>query len=342
MKGATGGSPVTGNRPVTGSRVVKRVAITFVGVGVLLLSFVAYQLWGTALYEHSAQSHLRQELAGKVRGPASATSPSGSPSSVPTATTAPGTTFVDKVAPTTPDPSVNTPIGLLTIPRIGMTDAAIVEGTNENQLQQGPGHYQGTALPGQAGNVAIAGHRTTYGAPFYDLNELQPGDDVKIETSQGFYDYEVTASHVVSPNNTTVLDSSTANMLTLTTCNPRYSAATRLVVTAALKVAYTAVAAVPVGAPPSTTPTSEPTHQNLPTTLAGGDEGLAGVSTRGEVEWAVLWALLAALAAGVGSVAFRRGRPPWTWAVLATGAPLTVAALLVCFQHVSLALPQSF
>src|SRR5579872_6528658 len=123
----------------TGGRLVKRMAITFVGAGVLLLSFVAYQLWGTALYEHSAQSHLRQELAGKLKAPATATSTPGSAVTTPTATTTPGTTFVDKVAPTARDPAANTPIGLLTIPRIGMTDAVIVEGTNENQLQQGPG-----------------------------------------------------------------------------------------------------------------------------------------------------------------------------------------------------------
>ena len=116
MKGATGGSPVTGNRPVTGSRVVKRVAITFVGVGVLLLSFVAYQLWGTALYEHSAQSHLRQELAGKVEGPGVGHFPVGLPLERPDRHHRPGDHVVDKVAPTTPDPSVNTPIGLLTIP----------------------------------------------------------------------------------------------------------------------------------------------------------------------------------------------------------------------------------
>jgi sortase A len=336
MKGAKGG------------RLVRRVAATFVGTGILLLSFVAYQLWGTALYEHSAQNHLRQELAGKLQTPPTVPSSApGAPSSTPPGgttptTTAPGTTFVNHVAPTTSDPKAGTPIGLLTIPKIGMSNAAIVEGTQENQLQQGPGHYLGTSLPGQAGNAAIAGHRTTYGAPFYSLNALQPGDDIKIETSQGFYDYQVVTSHVVSPTNTTVLESSTTPMLTLTTCNPRYSAATRLVVVASLKTALTAVAAIPT-TPPGSTPTSAPTPPTtLPPTLAGGDEGLAGVNARGEVVRAIVWASLAALAALIGSVAFRRGRRPWTWAVLATGVPLTVGALLVCFQHVSLALPQSF
>ena len=338
-----------GMKGAKGGRLVRRVAATFVGTGILLLSFVAYQLWGTALYEHSAQNHLRQELAGKLQTPPTTpTSSPGAPSSTPAggttpATAAPGTTFVDHVAPTTSDPKVGTPIGLLTIPKMGMEGAAIVEGTAENQLQQGPGHYQGTALPGQAGNAAIAGHRTTYGAPFYDLNALQAGDDIKIETSQGFYDYQVVSSHVVSPSNTTVLDASTTPMLTLTTCNPRYSAATRLVVVASLKTALTAVAAIPV-TPPGSTPTSKPTTATtLPPTLAGGQEG----ARRGEHPGRGracnrVGPRSAALAALIGSVAWRRGRRPWTWAVLATGAPLTIAALLICFQHVSLALPQSF
>ena len=327
----------------TGGRVVKRVAATLVGVGFLLLSFVAYQLWGTALYEHAAQSHLRQELAGKLKVPPPTTvAPPGSPTTGATTPTTSATTFAEEVAPTTPDPGLGQPIGLLSIPRIGMQGAAIVEGTDEHQLQLGPGHYPGTALPGQPGNAAIAGHRTTYGAPFYDLNDLQPGDDIKIETSQGFYDYQVTGSHVVDPNNTAVLDSTSSPTLTLTTCNPRYSAATRLVVTASLKSALTAVPRVPVGTPTSTTPTTAPVKPAIPPTLAGGEEGLAGVSTRGEVERAVIWAVLALVAAGLGWVAFRRGRRPWTWAVLATGTPLIVGAVMVCFQHVSLALPQSF
>ena len=76
-------------------------------------------------------------------------------------------------APTTADPADGQPVGLLQIPRIGV-DKVIIEGTSTTDLRQGPGHYLGTPLPGQAGNAAIAGHRTTYGAPFYNLNELQP------------------------------------------------------------------------------------------------------------------------------------------------------------------------
>src|ERR1019366_8459288 len=114
--------------------------------------FVAYQLWGTALYEHHAQDQLRHELQQKL-GPTTTTSslPSSPGTSSPS-TTSP--TPVAGVAPPTPDPTVGTPVALLSIPRIGMNGAAIVEGTDESQLQQGPGHYLGTPLPGQAGNAA--------------------------------------------------------------------------------------------------------------------------------------------------------------------------------------------
>lgn len=320
---------------------VKRIAAAFVTAGLLLLSFVAYQLWGTALYEHSAQAHLRQELAGKFHTPSTTTTTP--PTTIPgAATTGPPTTLGNQVAPTTPAPPVNTPIGLLTIPRIGMSDAAIVEGTAENQLQQGPGHYVGTPLPGQAGNAAIAGHRTTYGAPFYNLNELQVGDPITIQTGQGIFQYQVIMSHVVSPSNVTVLDSSPGPELTLTTCNPRYSAATRLVVVATLKTSITS-ASFP-NAPTTTTPTGTSPPVTLPKSLAGGDEGggLTGVSTRGEVYEAILWGALTLVAVVLGLIGWRRGRRPWSWVVFGMGIPIMVAGLLLCFQHISLALPQSF
>ena len=311
------------------------------GTGLLLLSFVAYQLWGTALYEHSAQAHLRQELAGKLHTPLTTTTPPTTPGA--TTTTGAPATVVSQVAPTTPDPKVGTPIGLLSIPKIGMSDAAIVEGTDENQLQQGPGHYIGTSLPGQAGNAAIAGHRTTYGAPFYNLNELQPGDMITIQTAQGIFTYQVATSHVVLPSNVTVLAASPVPELTLTTCNPRYSAAQRLVVVAMLKTSITAASfpTTTVGAPTTTGPTTATTVPSL----AGGDEGsspLIGVSTRSEVDQALLWGGLTLVAGVLGVVGWRRGRRPWSLVVLGMGVPITVAGLLICFQHVSLALPQTF
>jgi sortase A len=226
-----------------------------------------------------------------------------------------------------------------------MNGAAIVEGTDESQLQQGPGHYLGTPLPGQAGNAAIAGHRTTYGAPFYNLNELLPGDPITVQTSQGTFTYDVVASHLVLPSNTTVLDASTTPELTLTTCNPRYSAAQRLVVLARLTAAaLTPPPTVPTTAPPFSTSTSTAPPSTVPNLAGGVGEGggLSGVSTRNQVELAVLWGALTLVAAVLGLIGWRRGRRPWSWVVLAMGTPLTVAGLLLCYQHISLALPQSF
>lgn len=119
------------------------------------------------------------------------------------------------------------------IPRIGV-DKIVVEGVGTEDLKRGPGHYPGTPLPGQLGNAAIAGHRTTYGAPFGDLDELVEGDAIIVETLAGSFRYLVETSIVVSPDQTEVLDPTPTAHLTLTTCHPRFSARQRLVVRAAL------------------------------------------------------------------------------------------------------------
>ena len=100
----------------------------------------------------------------------------------------------------------------------------VVEGTNTPDLRKGPGHYIGTPLPGQAGNAAIAGHRTTYGHPFYNLDSVKVGDPIVVTTLQGIFVYDTIKSFVVSPSDTTVVDNVFGNQLTLTTCNPRFSA----------------------------------------------------------------------------------------------------------------------
>jgi sortase A len=138
-----------------------------------------------------------------------------------------------KVGPTTAPPPTGAPVGIIDIPAIGLNQV-VVEGVGTAQLRAGPGHYPGTSLPGQAGNAGIAGHRTTYGHPFYDLNAVAPGDRVVLTTLQGIFTYAADTTTVVSPSDTTVLTASTDPHLTLTTCNPRYSAATRLVLHATL------------------------------------------------------------------------------------------------------------
>jgi sortase A len=298
-------------------------------VGLLLLAFVAYQLWGTALYEHSAQARLQQELTPSLH--TSGTLPkvakgSGGGTADP---------ITSRAAPPTADPAVGNPVGLLSIPAIGMTNAVIVEGTGEGQLQEGPGHYPGTPLPGEVGNAAIAGHRTTYGAPFYSLDGLKPGDAINVETPQGLFQYLVVLTKIVQPTDTTVLQTSVLPELTLTTCNPRYSASQRLIVQALLHTSLTNASFVP---------TPRTTTGPAPTSLAGESgtgSSSAGSNVAGHVLGAVLFGLGAIAAALAARVAFRRLRGVPRWVSL-LGVPLAIFLLLGCFQHVSLALPTSF
>jgi len=122
----------------------------------------------------------------------------------------------------------------LVIPSIGV-DRYVVQGVDENDLQEGPGHYPGTPLPGELGNVGIAGHRTTFGAPFFRLDELKAGDLIYLtDTSGTTWVYSVQREWVVAPTDVDVLAASVRPELTLTTCNPRFEAVTRLVVRATL------------------------------------------------------------------------------------------------------------
>ena len=95
-------------------------------------------------------------------------------------------------------------MGTITIPKIDLS-MVVVEGTGDAQLQTGPGHYPTTPLPGEDGNAAIAGHRTTYLHPFYNLNELVPGDPITIVTLQGIFLYHVTGSLAVPPTDVSVV-----------------------------------------------------------------------------------------------------------------------------------------
>lgn len=326
-----------------GGRIAFRVAVGLMTMGALLLAFVAYQLWGTAIYEHGAQSKLRSELPGWLAGAAGATDKLSQHKIDPvtTTSTAASTTTTTTVppghlppvsaqpAPTTRAPAVGKPIGYLVIPKIGVNDV-IVEGTGEPQLQGGPGHYLGTSLPGQPGNAAIAGHRTTYAAPFYNLNELAPGDSIFALTAQGLFRYDVVSQKAVLPTDVSVLNQTAGPQLTLTTCNPPYSAAQRLVVVAKMVVAPTKKP------PPPPPPRSTHTAQSL-----AGDGSLAGSGSNGSVAAAVLWgALTLLLAVAVGLIWRHLGRRRWISLVI--GAPVVVLALLVFFEHVSLVLPASF
>ena len=124
-------------------------------------------------------------------------------------------------------------VALLRIPAIDFK-AYVVEGTERSALAKGPGHYPDTPLPGEAGNSAIAGHRTMYGHPFHDLDLLRPGDEIFTSTANCTAVYRVVRVVVVYPTELGVVAQTGADRLTLTTCHPKGSAARRLVVVAEL------------------------------------------------------------------------------------------------------------
>jgi sortase A len=125
-------------------------------------------------------------------------------------------------------------IGQIAIPRIGNA-YNIVQGTDTKSLEEGPGHYPQTALPGMGQTVAIAGHRTTYLAPFRYLNELKPGDRILVTMPYGKFTYTVQYQRIVKPTDVSVIDDVGYDRLVLSACNPLYSAAQRIIIFARLK-----------------------------------------------------------------------------------------------------------
>jgi len=219
-----------------------------VALGLFLLGFVGYQLWGTGLQQSQAQETLAAQLAPP------GTDPDPSTVDVESLVEQLGTTD-PAVAPPLPAPPVGQPVGFIEIPRIELL-SVVVEGVSKAELKQGPGHYPSTPLPGQAGSSGIAGHRTTYGAPFNRIDELVPGDEIVTTTPQGRFVYRVVpgpvdpgrAWYTVDPSDVSVLRDFGDNRITLTACHPKYSAAERIIVHAVLETPPAAAA------PPSTQP----------------------------------------------------------------------------------------
>lgn len=267
----------------------------------LVLAFAVYQQWGTAVGQCHAQSALRSQFRQAEAAVRSARARGA--------------------AVGVPYPATGDPVGVLSIPDLGL-DQVIVEGVGVPQLAVGPGHYPSTPLPGQAGNSAIAGHRTTHGAPFYGLDRLGAGDPIVITTLQGRFTYEVVRSFVVAPSDTAVLDRSATPELTLTTCNPKYSAAQRLIVVADL-----VTPPAPALAPPTrtTAPSADPARS-------------AGT-------WLELGAAVLGLVALYVAVRAVRRRSVRRWPARAAAGLAAVAGIvlvLVAFGVLDTLLPASF
>jgi LPXTG-site transpeptidase (sortase) family protein len=170
--------------------------------------YVGWLLWGTGLETARAQDTLRSTFERSLGREDGATEPAGP--------ILPGRAYAE-----------------IRIPEIGL-DMIVVQGTTYGQLKKGPGHYVDTADPWDAtGRVGIAGHRTTYLAPFFSLDELGRGDRIALVTTRGTFRYEVRRAFVVPEEGSgRVLRQTERPTLVLTTCNPRYASYERLIVTA--------------------------------------------------------------------------------------------------------------
>jgi LPXTG-site transpeptidase (sortase) family protein len=199
-------------RRITGHRVLRWFGVLCLFGAAYFAGYVAWLLWGTGIETQQAQDHLRPTVQRWEE----------KPEPVPAFGTAPRVLPGDAYAD-------------IVIPSIGL-DMIVVQGTDYASLKKGPGHYLDTADPWDGvGRVGIAGHRTTYLHPFFDLDKVQVGDTIRLVTKYGTYVYEVTANFV-KPEETAgvVLEQTQDPTLVLTTCNPKYASSQRLIVTAQL------------------------------------------------------------------------------------------------------------
>jgi sortase A len=194
--------------------VIRSVGELFVTGGLVLLLFCVYQLVWTNVEANRQQSGVAQRLTDDWRQP--------HPSIAPQEPLRLGKGFA-----------------FLRIPRLGKKfDVPVIEGVRSQDLSKGVGHYPTTSRPGEIGNVAIAGHRATNGEPFRNLDQVHRGDALVVETAATWYTYIVDRTRIVQPTDVWVLDpvpghpraTPTKQLLTLTTCNPRWASTQRLII----------------------------------------------------------------------------------------------------------------
>lgn len=206
---------------------VQVIGWSLIWSGVLIFGYIGWQLFVTDWLNAGIQAEASEQLAGSL---GSAPEPEAvdvdqlfggeRPSNLP-----------EFVARHHEEPvEVGEPFAFLTIPAIGLADLVVYEGVDTATLRNGPGHMPTTPLPGQPGNAVLSGHRTTHGRPFFDFDQLAIGDRVEVETSIGTHVYEVREISVVLPNDVWVTDPRPGGWLTMTTCEPKFSARQRLVV----------------------------------------------------------------------------------------------------------------
>ena len=241
----TAPGPEPSRRPVS-ARLLAAVGWTLIAAGSVVALYVVYAMFFTDLVTEREQRALLEaweagELdAGDGLGGAGSAGAEGLEPEDPT--------FADGgVDATAGEVGGAEAVALLEFHRPGSDERpvasstlVVIGGVSVADLQRGPGHYPETALPGEDGNFAVAGHRVTYGRPFFRLDEIRPGDEIHVVDGNGErFVYEVDSSEVVSPRDGWVLGEDPLDSgeptLTLTTCHPRFSAAQRLVTFAELR-----------------------------------------------------------------------------------------------------------
>ena len=204
------------------SRLIDFLGRTMIVAGLLLLSFVAYQLWGTGIVEGRSQTAIAKQF----------------------------------VKPQPIQPQLGGLVGRITIPSIGVSKY-VVAGVRLKDLERGPGLFPGSPLPGQKGNVAIAGHRTTFGAPFSRIDELRGNERIVLESKDGTFTYIVNGEpKIVLATDTAVAKTTNPDSATVTlvSCYPKWTSTKRIVVVATLDSSVLPLPATPLV-------TSEPIDQ---------------------------------------------------------------------------------
>lgn len=237
--GAVSTSRARAPRPVARLTVVGVLGELLITAGVIVMLFLGWYIWlddiVSGTQQQAAGVEVQQELQSQwERGEAQTERP------------------VDNGEPIVAEPAAAGQVfATLIVPRFGADYVRPIAGgvdmrTVLNNRQIGIGHYLNTQMPGEVGNFAIAAHRTTYGAPFADIAELRLGDLIYVETADGWYEYSFRGLEYVWPTYVSVLEpvprepdiAPTERILTMTSCNPKFSSAERIIAYAVMENWY--------------------------------------------------------------------------------------------------------
>lgn len=301
----TGTAPEPERHPRAAGELVGGV-MTVAALGVCMFALYAFLV--SDLVQARAQRLLAGELKEVLRAAVPGTSAEGSGSGEGSGLL--GGADARRRAEPVPPLRPGSPVALLRIPRLGV-EQVVVEGTTNNQLRAGPGHFRGTPLPGEPGNAAIAGRRSTFGSPFADLGRLRRGDRIEVVTRGGRFTYRVTEpARRLGRGAADPLQNSVEDRLTLVTSTPWGLARDPLIVRAELR-------GTPVVPAPGRT-------------LGAPGPAESGFAMAGGAGYAVFfWALVVA---GVGYVTARLYRRARTTIVWLLTTPVLLAALLRLFE----------